>query len=387
VILAAVLGLAQPRWSTQDIARAAQRPVRAIIVDTSASMLRLTSDGLTGLRRARLLGRQALDSAREGMVIETDRPGASVPGAASWLAGRSGLRELVIVSDFQEGAVADGNLASVDAGIGIRTERVPLSVSSPFPDNRELLGAFADVVRVAAEPDRTVATWAPSSPDTALSVVVLAGDNEQEGVRASMAAVRATAPRPRASRRRVAVVFPGHDARRALAERTTPLDGAWQGDLLISLQRDRVLSAASESSIVTALCDAHGVAVARNARGEVVAALAKAPQGGTYDVLIFACVEPATMAGTALIGATESALDPVPSLRELEPAVVPDETLRRWERPPTTVAPHVPDETSPDGSWFWFVAIVLLLLEEWLRRRSPRPGLRPVNEVRRERVA
>jgi hypothetical protein len=93
------------------------------------------------------------------------------------------------------------------------------------------------------------------------------------------------------------------------------------------------------------------------------------------------------MAGTALIGATESALDPVPSLRELEPAVVPDETLRRWERPASTVGSHAPEATSPDGRWFWLAAIVLLLLEEWLRRRSPRPAVRTMSEERRERVA
>ena len=65
VILAAVLALAQPRWSSSERLRNSSVPIRLILVDTSASMHRLTSDGGIVLERARSLARQVLDSARE----------------------------------------------------------------------------------------------------------------------------------------------------------------------------------------------------------------------------------------------------------------------------------------------------------------------------------
>lgn len=386
VVLAAVLGLSQPRWSNAERSRAARVPVRAIIVDTGSSMLRLTSDGSTALQRARLRSLQMLDSAREAMVIETDQPGVNVAGAASWLVGRSGLRELVIISDFQAGSVAEGHLASVLPGIGIRLERerVPASAAT-----RETRAVFGDppAVTLDAQANHTTATWSTPLLDTTLSVVVLSGAEDTGAVRASLAAVRATTRLLRVSGRRVAVIFPRYSARREFAERATLMDSVWHGDLLIALRRDKVLAAAAEAAIVTPACDARGVIIARNVRGDVVATMVKSPPGAQHGVLVFACVEPGSLAGTALVAGTITALDPVPAMQELEPQFVPDETLRQWERPPTEVAPRAPEETSPDGRWFWVVAILLLLVEEWLRRRSPRKALSETTEVPRERVA
>ncbi len=386
VIFAAVLGLAQPRWSNAARSRAARVPVRAIIVDTGTSMLRLTSDGSSALQRARLRSQQMLDSSRDGMAIETDRPGPNVAGAASWLAGRSGLRELVIISDFQAGSVAEGNLASVAPGIGIRFEHVPVPVSGAPPETRAVFGDPAAVM-LDAQANHTTATWSTPLLDTTLSIVVLGGADDTGALRASLAAVRATTHPMRASSRRVAVIFPRYSARREFADRAVPLDSIWHGDLLIALRRDKVLAAAAEAAIVTPACDASGVIIARTMRGDVVATMVRSPPGAAHEVLVFACVEPGSFAATALLAATVSALGPVPAMQELEPQFVPDETLRRWERQPTGIAPRAPDETSPDGRWFWVVAIVLLFVEELLRRRSPRKALSTTTEVPRERVA
>src|SRR5689334_13527661 len=59
VIVVAVLGLAQP---TFGVDRTDERHVRVIVVDTSASMSRLTSDSVTARDRARALAQQKLDS-------------------------------------------------------------------------------------------------------------------------------------------------------------------------------------------------------------------------------------------------------------------------------------------------------------------------------------
>ena len=375
VLAAAVLALAQPRWSVGR--RSAASPVRAILVDTSSSMDRLTSDGPSARQRATTLARTLLDSAREGIIVETGRPGADIAGASSWLGARSGLRELVVVSDFQSGAVTDGDFAQVPSGIGTKLIRV---AAEGLPAIVNTTG-----VRVDADSAGTKAAWAVVS-DTGVSVTVLVADKDRDAAGPSIAAIRAIAPRPPGVSRRVAVVFPGHASRDSMVRQATRLDSAWQGDFMVSLRRNALLASASESADLTPACEFAGVPVARNSRGEAVASVAAA-SGPAYDVLVFACVDVGTVPGTALLRAAESAIAPVAPWREMEPTVVPDEVLQRWERPAVEQAPNGQHDTSPDGRWLWLLAIALLLVEELLKRRSRSTVVSASSEVKRERVA
>jgi len=387
VILAAVLGLAQPRWSNGERARSARMPVRAILVDTSASMLRRAFDGTTALQRARAHGQQMLDSAREAIVVETDQPGMDVPGAASWLEGRSGLRELVIISDFQAGAFSDGSLATVSESIGIRPVRIALSVPDSGLDSRRTSGGRPDVVQVDPQPTRTDATWAVPPPDTGFAVTVLAADADASLVLASMAAVREIAPHSSGSRRNIAVVFPGFPGRGTLAGQVAALNSVWHGDVMIALRRDPLLAAVADSARLTPSCESRGTPILHNGNGEAVATIGRSQPGSEHQILIFTCLEPGTVAGTSLLAAVVSAAEPDVPMQEREPGILPDETLRKWERPPASVGPRTVEETSPDGRWLWLAAIALLLLEEWVRRRAPRRQAPVLKEESRERVA
>ena len=375
VLAAAVLALAQPRWSVGR--RSAESPVRAILVDTSSSMDRLTSDGPSARQRATTLARTLLDSAREGIIVETGRPGGDIAGASSWLGARSGLRELVVVSDFQSGAVTDGDFAQVPSGIGTKLIRV---AAEGLPAIVNTTG-----VQVATDSTGTKAAWVVVS-DTGLAVTVLVADKDRDAAGASIAAIRAIAPRPPGVSRRVAVVFPGHASRDSMVRRALRLDSAWQGDFMVSLRRNALLASASESADLTPACESAGVPVARNARGEVVASVAAA-SGSAHDVLVFACVNPGTVPGTALLRAAESAIAPVAPWREMEPTVAPDDVLQRWERPAVEQAPNGQHDTSPDGRWLWLLAIALLMLEELLKRRSRSTVVPASKEAKRERVA
>ena len=366
-ILAAAAALAQPRLS------GTRAPSRVIMIDTSASMLRLTSDGTPALQQARSIARRMMDSSSEALVLESDHPGPSVAGAASWLTKRGGVRELVIISDFQAGTVDEGQFAALPAGIGTRLVRVLSAGPLASTDT-------VDGVRVEPTPDRTNATWSAPRDDSLSSVTVLAADKDSDAVRASMTAVRTLVPHTSAMVRRVTVVFPGA---RNIAGGRVPFDSAWQGDLAVSLARDPTLELVAQSASVISSCETRGAVVAKNAQDRVVASITRGVQG----VMIFACVEPGTLAGTALLASVASALRlPLP-VQELEPNVLPDEILRRWERPAIESAPHGPGETSPGGRWFWVLAIAFLLAEEWVRRRTPRRETPRVNEVRHERVA
>ena len=182
-IAAAVAALAQPRWS----ATGARAPVRAILVDTSASMLRLTSEGTTALQQARSIAQAMIDSASEALLVESERPASSIAAAGSWLARRAGMRELVVISDFQSGSINDGHFATLAPGIGIRFVRVSAVGAVATSDT-------VDGVRIEAGADRTSATWISSGIDST-TVTVLAADQDREAVRASVAAVRSVAPR------------------------------------------------------------------------------------------------------------------------------------------------------------------------------------------------
>ena len=372
-LAAAVAALAQPKWS--GVGRT-QAPVRVIVVDTSASMSRLTSDGTSALRQARSIAQRMLDSARNGIVLETDRPGSSIAGASSWLSRTSGLREVVVISDFQTGTMFGGHLAAVGEGMGTRMVRVQ---TAGLGETRDTVGSIA----IDAGLDRTNATWLTSRTDSSMAMNVLAGDEDQRAVRASMAAARAVAPGVRRSGRIVQVVFPSHRSRSDRLAEVTALDSAWQGDLVVALQRDALIASTASTARVVPACETRGAPIAHNDRGETVASIGRIKGG----ILLSACVEPGSIAGAALIAGLQAALTQPPSMQELEPSFVPDEILRTWEHPAVEAPPQGREETSPDGRWLWLLAIAFLVAEEWVRRRALHRSAPSLNEAQRERVA
>ena len=370
-IVAAVAALAQPRWS-----EAGQATARVIVIDTSASMKRLTSEGTTAVQQARAVAERMANSSSEALVVETDRPGIAVAGAGSWLSRRGGKRDLVVVSDFQAGALADGDLAALAEEMGTNMIRV-MSAGS--------LSATQNVrgIQVNVSPERTSATWPANPADTALAVTLLAGDSDREEVASSARAVRAVVPRHAETSRHITIVFPGAADRGALMAGASALDSAWQGDLLLTLQRNPILWSLARGTTAVPSCETSGVVVARDFWGSPIASVARTTNG----VHLFACVEPGSLAATALTAAVDFAADAPAPMRELEPNFLPDETLKRWERPAIESAPRGPGETSPDGRWLWLIALAFLVAEEIVRRRSPRRQSTQIEEARNERVA
>lgn len=374
VVLVAVLALAQPRWWSPDRQRNASVPIRMILVDTSASMHRLTSEGRTALDRARLLAREALDSAGEGMVVETAQPGANIAGAVSWLGARSGLRELVIVSDFQVGALGDGNLASLPDGLGLGLRRIAVA-----PDAGPTTTDSGHVSMVVQEA-MTRASWRDVRADRLASLTVSTSPRDSGAARAMLDAVSALAPGMPASNRSVTIIFPGSMQTK---ESSGAFRSVWQGDLVLALQGNELLNEVARGTNIARACEAPGAVVARTRSGQVVAAVAALEQG----VVIHSCADVGSLAGTALLAAVAGAMTPRPALEEREPNVVPDDVLRTWERPPTAFAPRGHEETSPDGRWFWLGAIALLVLEQVVRRGAIAKAMSTDQKANRERAA
>ena len=381
VVAAAALALAQPRWTTPGRSRQSLTPARVVVVDTSASTTRLTSDGRSALEQAQAMAQALLDSSREGMLVQTNRPGANIAGAASWLGTRSGMREVVVISDFQRGAVNDGDLANVPLGVGIRLRKV---VTTPLVDPMTT-GDSAVIVRFDPATDDVDVTWqSPLSDSAALPLTVLNASGDEAAARASIAAAARLYPRT-ASTHAIAFVFPDYPGTAALASQLEPLRQPWQGDFLLALNRHRLLR---DKTNVTEPrpCTQNGALSLRNAQGVSVATLGSLKSGSAHELVVFSCVEAGSLAGTALLAAVVGAAGQVPRFPELEPTTVPDETLRQWERPATAIEPRGQDETSPDGRWLWLLALGLLVAEEWFRRKRPSRAA-AVRIERQERVA
>jgi hypothetical protein len=240
-------------------------------------------------------------------------------------------------------------------------------------------------LRVSARLDGTSATWMESAADTREPFAILAAGRDSNAVRAAVSAA-GVVHAPSGGAHKVAVVFPSYETRQALVAGAGPLDAPWQGDLLHRLTRHPVLRVVSPSARVIGACPVMGAPVARNTGGDVVATITRAGASADHEVLVFTCVEPGTLTASAILASVANAVDPAPDFGELEPAFVPDEELRRWERPAHEIAPPSPDDSS-DGRWFWLTAIALLLIEEWARRIPAIRRRNAVTEVSRERVA
>lgn len=370
IVAAAVLALAGPRWASPGRAAGDASPQRVILVDTSASLRRLTSRGSPAVDEARAAATALADSSRGALIVETARPGGDLSGAAAWLAPRPGPREVVVLSDFQLGALEDGDLASVPDEIGIRLRRIEGVGQGPG-------AAGASTATVTASPDGTEATWGPRPVEAPLLPRVLAGEADRVAVEAALAAARNSAA-PEPGRRRVAVVFPGAPDRDAMLSGLEWPDSAWLGSLLVALSRDAVLRSIA-SGAMAGTCGLAGVPMAPDESGAPVAMVAGV-RPSTGELVIASCVAVGTLAGAALVARVAAAATGATRPTELEPAVLPDELLRRWERPGAARRAGPDAAAASDGRWLWLVALLLLGVEQWWRDRPVREGGRPVEE-------
>jgi hypothetical protein len=181
-----------------------------------------------------------------------------------------------------------------------------------------------------------------------------------------LAAMRDVGRGPADSARNVAIEFLGPIAPLP----SSVLNEAWQGDLFLTVGRNRLLANAVNSSSLNPACPPPGATISAAANG----------------VLLHSCLEAGSVAATALLQAAATALVQR-SFTEQEPSIVLDDVLRSWERPATVSAPQGQDETSPDGRWFWLLAIALLVLEQIVRRGHVVGRATPVTAMREDRVA
>jgi len=171
----------------------------------------------------------------------------------------------------------------------------------------------------------------------------------------------------------MAIVYPQYADRRTLMRDARMVDRPWMADVAARVRRDSTLvAAASVAEVETAELDStRFLVVARTEAGRPVAVAAHAGVQGSDRLLLISMAEPGSLASAALIAAALRAVSPAPPAGELEPAVLSDTVLRGWQRTAAAVVPRggdAPDRS--DGRWLWLLALALLALETWMRRRS-----------------
>jgi|CXWL01.1.fsa_nt_gi hypothetical protein len=369
VLLLGVIALAQPRMrGSEGLSAAGGGVTRAIVIDTSVSMGRIASGGLTGhlaaADSADRLTREATTSRR----FLTATPDVAIAGAASWLAQQSGPRELVVISDFQLGALDSNDIAVLPTSLGVRL--IPVAVTSAatteFIATQD--GALTTATIVTDSVSSTV-SWresATSTPPAPLRWLV--GPGETALVSASLRAAQGIGMPPASmSDDSVDLIFPAAPERATLRARATPLRAAWMIALVARLRETPLLyqlapaSGGNGDSLTTAVWSARGNAtVSAAADGARLLLFVNPPVASPFAAALAATVMRLTAQATPM--------------DESEPVALTAAQLATWERAPaagTTTEP-APAE-SATGRWLWAAALGMLLLEAWLRRRPALP--------------
>ena len=344
IVAVAVLALAQPSFtSSRD--DSARTTTRVVIVDTSASMRALTASGPP----ASVIARQIADRESANTIaerVETPSPAAALPGAVAWLASKPGLREIVIVSDFQRSSLDTADLLDIPGDIGVSLHPVVLS------ETKDPLVAQKQIPRSARD----------DTGGAQDDVGTFAGPNDVAGADASWRAIGRQ--RPTDTTGRIAIIYREFPGAARLHGQAVPIDSPWMASLVTTLQRDRTLAeAAGQSSPKGAVRDgADTVAIGQLGRPIIVAGRNNARL--QFEVLD----DPGSLVSAAFNDALMRAIAPQTPGAEMDPDSWTAEEIGRWQRAATPVegtAPH-----GSDGRWLWAAALGLIALETYMRSRT-----------------
>jgi hypothetical protein len=338
IVLAAVLAATQPTLlATWRTARWNERIARAVIVDTSRSMpspqdaARLADQEMNAFSSARFESADLRDAIRR---------------AGEWIARTApARREIVIVSDFQRGAIDVDAFAAVPAGVGLRFIRAgtrPPQQEVPLPAISGWRGTEWQGSAVVRG-DSTEVTWKRSGASKIGWLSTRQADADTEAAARAVAGVSSFGVAPGDESHRVVVAFAG-----AATAVEQPVETEWMLRAEAALRRSAMLRQ-SGASIRTA------------------------EQDGTF--VVHASVAAADAMAPAVVRAVMLAVRPASIAdREAEVVTVPDAELARWRREAGPVGPRVtmPPDAASDARWLWATALLLLGIEGWIRRSKTR---------------
>lgn len=344
IIAAAIAAVARPLFLTPW--RTSQwdaRISRAVVVDTSR--------GMPSPEIAAGLAQQEMTAAFHAQRFAGADLRETIGRAAAWIAGAPpSRREIVVISDFQRGSFDAAAIAAIPTDVGVRMVRAgsqPAERSvAPSPVEGWRGAVWQPAVAIDADTIRAMWTRQRDVDPPSWLIPIAAAADLAAAERALRAAASFGVNAGDASRR-VAVIFTGGRYQGSTPE---PVRTRWMVPVVLALRDSRLLR---ETGVDVTTGQSDGALVIET---PIAAASASAP---AVLRAVMLAVRPAAVADT-----------------EAETATLPDADLAAWARPAAAVTGHVGvvvDEG--DSRWFWMAALMLLLLEGWVRR-TPRRGAR-----------
>lgn len=352
VVGAAVAAVMQPILiAPWRVARWDARVMRAVIVDTSGA-------GDARNDRASLATQQM--QAYHAQLFEGSDVRGALSRAAAWLAAAPpGRREAVILSDFQRGTLDREDLAVLPEGTGLSTLRVGV-----LPQSRDVRLSpvgFRDATwqpSVRVDPAATSVSWSrlrerPRASWLTTSQPATDGEAAARAVYAATSAGVASGD----DTQRVRVRFAGAPQERS---RGGAVRTPWMVNAALALRESALLQQTSAS-----------VQPAEQA-GELVVDTNVAATSADAAAVVRAVLLAVRPAGIA---------DP-----EAEVVAIPDAELARWRRDaaPVQALPtgaYAFDAADSDARWLWALALALLGMESWMRRRRAESRTQQVRDA------
>jgi hypothetical protein len=329
VIAAAVLALAGPIVVTAGRQAAWDaRVVRAVLVDTSSSATTTSGDELA---------RREMESAAAGVRISSERLDDGLTRATNWLkTAPPGRHEIVVLSDFQRGALDGADLRHVPSAVGLRF----VTTGPPVPESLGAAGSeFYDGVLYtrSVRVDGPSATLALTRSNAAVPIIRFEGTTPELAARLERIV------------RGAGVVFPNPPPNIVVR--------------FADRRSEREPSGAATPADATAL---------RLLQDDALRGIAFSATTNNGALVVTTAVEASSLEAAALVrAAIASWWDPA-AHAEAEPLALSEDVLQQWSRQPGPADPsawrHV-DRT--DARWFWALALFGLCAEWMIRRRAP----------------
>jgi hypothetical protein len=362
-IRAAIVGLAaaalaQPVLITGSRRRAwDSRIARAIVIDASPS----TSAWMEAAREAAAAEARGAAAA---VTLEEQDVGAAVRRAALRLGALvPARREIVVISDFQQGALAPADVAAVPAGTGVRFVAVGQPQTRAEFAGDALLGSARLPFRqqtVTLDSRGTSVTLQPTRESLSGLRLVAAGLDVSKTEAVIRAVARSGAPAPDAGQP-VTVVFAGGTVPSA-ARLTVP----WMVQAVARMRETGTLLDAAAASQGTGTPSGPAwTPIALDARGAPVVSAA----ASSGDLVVFAAARPDSFVAAAAVDAVLRGRRGDVGWPEREIARIPQARLAAWTREPGPLPEDAGRQGAPgDARWAWAGVLVLLALETIVRR-------------------
>jgi hypothetical protein len=191
---------------------------------------------------------------------------------------------------------------------------------------------------------------------------LIGADNRVEEERLLRVVARAGAPAPREDRPLVLAFAPA-----AAHPVVTGVQAHWMIEAIVGLEQNPELHRLAREMKAAGPREAlNRTVLIRDGAGE---SLLRAAALGRELLLEVGAPATSYFAAAVLQAALGSVTGP-PGNPEQDVMRIPSHTLSGWNRPPAAVGADVwMHADSSDSRWFWIAALVLMGLEEWLRRR------------------